>query len=64
MAKARDPICGKEIDKASAASRISYLGHTYYFCSEKCSKAFKATPQEVMKKASVSDTKAASHPRP
>jgi Cu+-exporting ATPase len=59
MAKVKDPICGMEIDKASAAYRITYLGHTYYFCSEKCRNAFKATPQEVMKKASVSDANAA-----
>jgi Cu+-exporting ATPase len=63
MDKVKDPICGKAIDKASAASRITYVGHTYYFCSETCRKAFKATPQEVMKKAATSDTAAAAHPR-
>jgi Cu+-exporting ATPase len=58
MAKVKDPICGMEIDKASAASRITYTGQTYYFCSEECKKTFKATPQEVVRNASPSDASA------
>ena len=60
MAKVKDPVCGMEIDKASATSRITYLGQTYYFCSEECKKTFKATPQEVIKNASISDARATS----
>ena len=59
MAKVKDPICGMEIDKASAASRITYMGQTYYFCSEECKKIFKVTPQEVIKNASTSDASGA-----
>jgi Cu+-exporting ATPase len=59
MAKVKDPICGMEIDKVAAASRITYMGQTYYFCSEECKKTFKATPQEVIKHASTSDATAA-----
>lgn len=63
MSTVKDPVCGMEIDKASAVSRITYMGKTYYFCSEECKKSFKATPQEVIKNASASDANAASHPR-
>jgi Cu+-exporting ATPase len=62
MAQVKDPVCGMEIDTASAVSRITYLGQTYYFCSEECRKTFKTTPQEVVKNASTSDAKAASQP--
>jgi Cu+-exporting ATPase len=55
MAKVQDPVCGMEIDEASAASRVTYMGQIYYFCSEECKKIFKATPQEVIKNASTLD---------
>jgi Cu+-exporting ATPase len=58
MTKVKDPVCGMEIDKASAGPRITYLGQTYYFCSEECRKTFKATPQEVIKHAPTSNASA------
>lgn len=62
MATVKDPVCGMEIDKALAKSRVTYLGETYYFCSEECKKTFKATPHEVVRSASTPAANASSEP--
>ena len=36
---AKDPVCGISVDKASIFS-TEHDGKTYYFCSDKCMKAF------------------------
>jgi len=41
---ARDPVCGMEVDPASAAGQSEHAGITYYFCSEGCRKAFQNDP--------------------
>lgn len=41
----KDPMCGMEIQKASAAAKEEYQGETYYFCSHDCHAKFKATLQ-------------------
>jgi Cu+-exporting ATPase len=42
--KVRDPVCGMEIDPATAAGHVDHEGKTYYFCSKGCQKAFEADP--------------------
>src|SRR5260370_21160084 len=44
----RDPVCGMAIDPASATHRSEYAGHTYYFCSNRCRKRFKAEPARYL----------------
>lgn len=51
MAKVKDPVCGKEIDKALAEARATHEGQTYYFCSEECKNIFKQNPRECLKSA-------------
>jgi P-type Cu+ transporter len=47
----RDPMCGMEIQKASAEAKEEYLGETYYFCSHDCHAKFKAKPKTHASKA-------------
>ena len=44
MATVTDPVCGMQIDTASAFASIDYEGTTYYFCSQSCRDAFQADP--------------------
>jgi Cu+-exporting ATPase len=45
MATVKDPVCGMDIDPATAATSEEYEGKTYYFCSENCHRQFVATPE-------------------
>jgi P-type Cu+ transporter len=40
--KERDPVCGMEVDPATAAGSTVHAGTTYYFCSRGCLNAFQA----------------------
>jgi Cu+-exporting ATPase len=46
MATVKDPVCGMEIDPATAAASEEYEGQTFYFCSESCHQRFVADPQQ------------------
>lgn len=40
----RDPVCGMEVDPASAADTVEFNGTEYHFCSAPCAKKFRADP--------------------
>ena len=42
--KAKDPVCGMSVDKATAKWTYDYKGTTYYFCSEGCMLTFQPCP--------------------
>ena len=42
----KDPVCGMEIDPASAAGSSEYGGRTVYFCNLNCKKSFDAEPEK------------------
>ena len=44
--KTIDPVCGMEIDPATAAGRSEYRGETFHFCSPACKEKFDAAPEE------------------
>ena len=44
----KDPVCGMEIDAATAAGSSEYDGVTYYFCAEACKTAFDAEPSKYV----------------
>ncbi|MGH2683392.1 MAG: heavy metal translocating P-type ATPase [Actinomycetota bacterium] len=46
MATVRDPVCGMEVDPATAAASHEYEGSTYFFCSAGCHERFKAEPDK------------------
>lgn len=39
-----DPVCHMSVDPARSPARRTYMGHTYFFCSDKCSRRFKSDP--------------------
>ncbi|MCI0636835.1 MAG: heavy metal translocating P-type ATPase [Actinobacteria bacterium] len=48
MARVKDPVCGMDIDPATAAAGVEYDGTTYYFCSEVCHQRFVADPDRFI----------------
>ncbi|HEX6581513.1 MAG TPA: YHS domain-containing protein [Actinomycetota bacterium] len=46
MATVRDPVCGMEIDPATAVASEEYEATTYYFCSQSCHDSFTAQPEK------------------
>ena len=49
----RDPVCGMEIDPASAKLRSEYEGRTYNFCSEECKSEFDREPEKYLRSQGV-----------
>jgi Cu+-exporting ATPase len=43
-----DPVCGMEVDPASAAVKIDYEGKTYLFCNAGCLEAFIRDPSRYL----------------
>ena len=44
MNEALDPVCGMEIDPATAAGSSTVDGKTFYFCAKACKTRFDAEP--------------------
>ena len=42
----KDPVCGMEIEPASAFAARQHKGQTYHFCLENCVRHFDATPEK------------------
>lgn len=47
-AQATDPVCGMQVDPATAAGTSEYQGTTYYFCSIGCKRQFDRDPQRFV----------------
>ena len=47
-AQAIDPICGMQVDPATAAGSSEYQGVTYYFCWTGCKRQFDKAPQRYI----------------
>ena len=45
---ARDPVCGMEVDPATARWKTIYKGTVYYFCSEACLREFERDPEHYL----------------
>jgi len=41
-----DPVCGMEVDPATAAGYSEYEDKVYYFCSNDCKRKFESGPTE------------------
>ena len=50
----RDPVCGMEVDPASARAKAEHGGRTYFFCCAGCAKKFEAAPEAYLKPPSTS----------
>ena len=47
---AKDPVCGMEVDEATAKYKTEYMSKTYYFCAKGCLEAFKRNPEKYVSK--------------
>jgi len=47
----KDPVCGMDVDPATAKHKSDYQRKTYYFCAPGCKKAFEQNPTEYVKTA-------------
>ena len=52
MDKVTDPVCGMEIDPASAAGKSVHQSQEYFFCSLGCKRTFDADPGRYASAAS------------
>ncbi len=43
-----DPVCGMEVETASARHRMTYDGRDFYFCCPGCKRQFERNPQEYL----------------
>ncbi len=45
--KAKDPVCGMEVDPKTAPAKSEYMGKAYYFCSPGCKKRSMQTQPNI-----------------
>ena len=50
----KDPVCGMDIDTATAAGQTEYKGQTYHFCGTNCKEKFDLNPQQYLGKSAES----------
>ena len=43
-----DPVCGMEVDTATAEWKANYKGQTYYFCAPGCKRSFEKEPEKYL----------------
>ena len=44
----KDPVCGMDVEPATAAGRTEHKGQTYYFCGSKCKEKFDFNPEQYL----------------
>ena len=47
----KDPVCGMDVDMATAAGKTEYKGQTYYFCAATCKGKFDLHPEQYVGKS-------------
>ena len=46
----KDPVCGMDIEMATAAGQTEHKGQTYYFCGSGCKTKFDLNPEQYLGK--------------
>jgi YHS domain-containing protein len=58
-----DPVCGMEVETATAQWKTDYKGTTYYFCGPGCKRSFEKDPEKFLREGpSVSMGSEKHHP--
>ncbi len=52
-AKVKDPVCGMDVDPATAKYKFEHAGKSYAFCSAGCLEKFRANPAGYLKPAGL-----------
>jgi Cu+-exporting ATPase len=47
--KHSDPVCGMNVEPASAKHKVDHAGQTYYFCSAGCLEKFRSQPEQYLR---------------
>ncbi|MGH2523095.1 MAG: YHS domain-containing protein, partial [Anaerolineales bacterium] len=47
--KVTDPVCGMEVETATAQWKTEYKGQTYYFCAPGCKRSFEQDPEKYLR---------------
>ena len=42
----KDPVCGMDVDSATAKHKLDHAGQTFYFCSARCAEKFRSNPEK------------------
>jgi P-type Cu+ transporter len=50
----RDPVCGMNVNPATARHRVEHAGKSHYFCCAQCAEKFKAGPEKYLSASSTS----------
>lgn len=45
----KDPVCGMEVSRKTAAAECTHLGKTFYFCADTCRATFEAEPERYLR---------------
>src|SRR5579864_8405622 len=45
----KDPVCGMDVDPATAAGKLEHGGQSYFFCSRHCVEKFRADPEKYLR---------------
>ncbi|MGH9073737.1 MAG: permease [Acidimicrobiales bacterium] len=53
---AKDPVCGMQVEQASAPATVPAGGETWYFCSDHCAESFRARLGSGGQRASTGDS--------
>lgn len=48
QASFKDPVCGMEVSRNTAAAESHYEDTTYYFCADVCREKFDAEPEKYI----------------
>ncbi len=48
MAKAKDPVCGMDVETSAARYATEHQGERYYFCGSGCRKVFESEPGKYL----------------
>ena len=46
----KDPVCGMDVQAATAAGRTEHKGQMYYFCGSACKEKFDLAPDQYLGK--------------
>jgi Cu+-exporting ATPase len=47
----KDPVCGMDIEAATAAGHTEFKGQAYHFCGSKCKEKFDRSPAQYLGKS-------------
>jgi P-type Cu+ transporter len=59
---AKDPVCGMEVNPATAKTKLEHAGKTFYFCSQGCAQKFQQQPEKYL--PSIATVSSAKRPSP